>query len=342
MEPLRIGVLGAARISGLAIAGPARTTGDRLVAVAARDRSRAEAFAATHGVERVARQLRRRARRPRGRGRLQPAGQQPPRPLEPGRRRRRPARADREAVGQQRHRGRRGPRRRRRGRGDRPGGASTTSTTRSPAACWSCSTPASSASCGGSRSTPSSPPPPTATPAGRWSWPAAPSWTSAATPSTPTASSPPGPAAHPASSRPAAASAPATPASTNGWRPSLEFPNGATGTARCNMAGDRDRWPFRIVGTRGEATAANFVQPHIDDRVLVSTEARRPGRGAGQALLLHLPAGSPPGPPPRRRPAPGGSRRRRGHHDPHRRLLPKRGVRPPPPRYGLSHRIWLR
>ena len=53
MEPLRIGVLGAARISGLAIAGPARTTGDRLVAVAARDRSRAEAFAAEHGVERV-------------------------------------------------------------------------------------------------------------------------------------------------------------------------------------------------------------------------------------------------------------------------------------------------
>jgi predicted dehydrogenase len=51
----------------------------------------------------------------------------------------------------------------------------------------------------------------------------------------------------------------------------LEFPNGATGTARCNMAGDRDRWPFRLVGTDGEATAANFVQPHVDDRVLVST-----------------------------------------------------------------------
>src|SRR4029450_8063939 len=50
------------------------------------------------------------------RGRLQPAGQQPPRPLEPGRGRRRPARADREAVGQQRRRGRRGPRRRRGGR----------------------------------------------------------------------------------------------------------------------------------------------------------------------------------------------------------------------------------
>jgi predicted dehydrogenase len=53
VEPLRIGVLGAARISWLAIVSPARTTGDRLVAVAARDRRRAEAFAAQHGVERV-------------------------------------------------------------------------------------------------------------------------------------------------------------------------------------------------------------------------------------------------------------------------------------------------
>lgn len=51
--PLRIGVLGAARISELSIAGPARTAGHRLVAVAARDRSRAERFAALHGVERV-------------------------------------------------------------------------------------------------------------------------------------------------------------------------------------------------------------------------------------------------------------------------------------------------
>jgi hypothetical protein len=52
-EPLRIGVLGAARIAAPAIVDPAHTTGDRLVAVAARDRGRAEAFAATHGVERV-------------------------------------------------------------------------------------------------------------------------------------------------------------------------------------------------------------------------------------------------------------------------------------------------
>ncbi|GAA3806138.1 Gfo/Idh/MocA family oxidoreductase [Streptomyces coacervatus] len=53
-EPLRIGVLGAARITERALIDPARTGGHRLVAVAARDRSRAEAFAAEHSVERVA------------------------------------------------------------------------------------------------------------------------------------------------------------------------------------------------------------------------------------------------------------------------------------------------
>jgi predicted dehydrogenase len=52
-EPLRIGILGAARITELALVKPAALTGTRLVAVAARDRSRAEAFAERHGVERV-------------------------------------------------------------------------------------------------------------------------------------------------------------------------------------------------------------------------------------------------------------------------------------------------
>lgn len=51
--PLRIGVLGAARITGPALAEPARESGHRLVAVAARDPERAAAFAAEHGVERV-------------------------------------------------------------------------------------------------------------------------------------------------------------------------------------------------------------------------------------------------------------------------------------------------
>ncbi|CAB4885008.1 MAG: gfo/Idh/MocA family oxidoreductase [Actinobacteria bacterium] len=53
MEPLRIGVLGAARISEYAITAPASLTGARLVAVAARDTDRARSFARQHGVERV-------------------------------------------------------------------------------------------------------------------------------------------------------------------------------------------------------------------------------------------------------------------------------------------------
>ncbi|WP_432565667.1 Gfo/Idh/MocA family protein [Kineococcus sp. SYSU DK003] len=52
-EPLRIGILGAARICAEAIVGPAHAGGHRLVAVAARDRARAEAFATSNGVERV-------------------------------------------------------------------------------------------------------------------------------------------------------------------------------------------------------------------------------------------------------------------------------------------------
>lgn len=53
MEPLRIGTLGAARITERALVSPAAATGDRLVAVAARNRDRAAAFADKHGVENV-------------------------------------------------------------------------------------------------------------------------------------------------------------------------------------------------------------------------------------------------------------------------------------------------
>lgn len=53
MTSLRIGVLGASRIAESSIVGPAAELGHRLVAVAARDRSRAEAFADKYGVERV-------------------------------------------------------------------------------------------------------------------------------------------------------------------------------------------------------------------------------------------------------------------------------------------------
>ena len=53
MNPLRIGILGAARISDLALIDPAHELGVELVAVAARDRRRGEAYAHQHGVETV-------------------------------------------------------------------------------------------------------------------------------------------------------------------------------------------------------------------------------------------------------------------------------------------------
>ena len=53
MSALRIGILGASRIAEQALVEPARILGHRLVACAARDRTRAESFADKHGVERV-------------------------------------------------------------------------------------------------------------------------------------------------------------------------------------------------------------------------------------------------------------------------------------------------
>jgi len=53
MTPLRIGLLGAARISDLAVVTPAHDAGHRLVAVAARDPERARRWAQDSGVERV-------------------------------------------------------------------------------------------------------------------------------------------------------------------------------------------------------------------------------------------------------------------------------------------------
>jgi predicted dehydrogenase len=55
----------------------------------------------------------------------------------------------------------------------------------------------------------------------------------------------------------------------------LAFPAGITGTARCHMAADRWEMTCRIIGRRGTATAMNFVQPHLDDRVLVDVGPQR-------------------------------------------------------------------
>jgi predicted dehydrogenase len=50
---MRIGILGASRITPLSVVQPAAATGHRLVAVAPRDPQRARPFADDHGVERV-------------------------------------------------------------------------------------------------------------------------------------------------------------------------------------------------------------------------------------------------------------------------------------------------
>ncbi|HEY5437163.1 MAG TPA: Gfo/Idh/MocA family oxidoreductase [Candidatus Limnocylindrales bacterium] len=53
----------------------------------------------------------------------------------------------------------------------------------------------------------------------------------------------------------------------------LVFPSGATGLARCNMAGEKLELTYRIAGSRGEAMITNFIQPHLDDRIVVRTAA---------------------------------------------------------------------
>ena len=51
----------------------------------------------------------------------------------------------------------------------------------------------------------------------------------------------------------------------------LQFPNGVTGTASCDMASDHHQMSHRLIGTAGEAVITDFVNPHNDDRLIVST-----------------------------------------------------------------------
>lgn len=52
-QPLRVGILGAARIAERAVVTPARANGAQVVAVAARDLARAQAYAGQHGIPRA-------------------------------------------------------------------------------------------------------------------------------------------------------------------------------------------------------------------------------------------------------------------------------------------------
>lgn len=53
----------------------------------------------------------------------------------------------------------------------------------------------------------------------------------------------------------------------------LEFPSGVTATAGCNMASDHHQMSHRLVGSAGEAVITDFVNPHNDDRLVVTTSS---------------------------------------------------------------------
>lgn len=52
----------------------------------------------------------------------------------------------------------------------------------------------------------------------------------------------------------------------------LAFPSGATGLSTNTMEADEHSFTLRVAGTRGEAFVHNFIKPHDDDRLTVTTE----------------------------------------------------------------------
>lgn len=51
----------------------------------------------------------------------------------------------------------------------------------------------------------------------------------------------------------------------------LVYPSGITATARCNMNGTRTKMTYRAIGSKGQATVANFILPHTDDSLEIKT-----------------------------------------------------------------------
>jgi predicted dehydrogenase len=70
----------------------------------------------------------------------------------------------------------------------------------------------------------------------------------------------------------------------------LRFPSGVTGTVRASMVHPRFEMTLRVVGSRGEVTIMDFVQPHKDDRVLVrtGTDARIEHMGTRSSYIYQL------------------------------------------------------
>ena len=72
----------------------------------------------------------------------------------------------------------------------------------------------------------------------------------------------------------------------------LRFPSGATGAVRCSMAHPRFEMTLHVTGSRGEATVQDFVQPHKDDRVLIRTgsDTRTEHLGTRSSYIYQLEA----------------------------------------------------
>lgn len=51
----------------------------------------------------------------------------------------------------------------------------------------------------------------------------------------------------------------------------LRFPSGATGCSANTMTAEAFSFTFKVVGTKGDALAHNFIKPHADDRITVRT-----------------------------------------------------------------------
>jgi predicted dehydrogenase len=70
----------------------------------------------------------------------------------------------------------------------------------------------------------------------------------------------------------------------------LRFPSGATGTVRASMAEPGFEMTLRVVGSRGEATVMDFVQPHKDDRVVirVGDDVRTENLGTRSSYIYQL------------------------------------------------------
>ncbi|MFF3656634.1 Gfo/Idh/MocA family protein [Streptomyces olivochromogenes] len=301
-EPLRIGVLGAARIAELSIVGPARATGHRLVAVAARDRDRAEAFAATHGVERVADSYAELVADPEVEVVYNPLANSLHGPWNLA-----ALQAGKHVLT------------------EKPSASNTAEAAQVHEAVAKAGTvfmegfhylfhPVTrrlhellgSGELGDLRhveTTVAMPAPPDDDV--RWQLPLAGGALMdlgcyslhAQRMLAPWAGGAPRLVA-------ARGGEKARAAGVDEWLDvDLEFPGGATGSARCHMAHDTWQMSCRVVGSRGEATAVNFVQPHLDDRVVVRTAAGERTEELGrrssytyqlEAFAAHLRRGTPP------------------------------------------------